>query len=148
MLDDLLNDVYSKELCVLFTRGSHHRTISVILVTQNLFHKGKHCPDILLNAKYLVLLKNVRDKNQFTHLNRQVYPENTRSLYKPYVDATHRPNGYFLLDLPQESEDRLRFRTNVFPSEYHPIIHATDIEDVEAGKFELSRSFRSKNNST
>jgi len=33
ILVDLLNDVYSKQLCDLFTRGSHHRNISVILTT-------------------------------------------------------------------------------------------------------------------
>jgi len=65
VLDDLLNDVYSKEVCNLFTRSSHHRNISVILITQNLFHQGQHCWDISLNAKYLVLLKIVRDKNNF-----------------------------------------------------------------------------------
>jgi ABC-type dipeptide/oligopeptide/nickel transport system ATPase subunit len=80
ILDDLLNDVYSKDVCVLFTRGGHHRNMSVILITQNLFHQRKHCRDISLNAKYLVLLKNVRDKNKFTHLARQVYPENSSSL--------------------------------------------------------------------
>ena len=46
ILDDLLNDVYSKHLCELFTRGSHHRNISVILITQNLFHQGRFCRDI------------------------------------------------------------------------------------------------------
>lgn len=63
ILDDLLNDVYSKEVCDLFTKGSHHRNISVILITQNLFHQGRYCRDISLNAKYLVVFKNVRDKN-------------------------------------------------------------------------------------
>jgi len=38
MLGDMLNDVYSKQLCDLFTRGSHQKNISVILITQNLFH--------------------------------------------------------------------------------------------------------------
>jgi hypothetical protein len=140
ILDDRLNDVYSKELCVFFTRGSHHRNVSVILITQNLFHQGKHCRDISLNAKYLVLLKNVRDKNQFTHLARQVYPENSSSLYKAYLDATQRHHGYLLLDLSQDSDDRIRFRTNVFPSEYPPIIYAADVDDVEADKGKLSRS--------
>jgi len=65
ILDDLLNDVYSKQVCDLFTKGSHHRKISVILITQNLFHQRHYCRDISLNAKYLVLLKNVRDKKQF-----------------------------------------------------------------------------------
>ena len=95
IIDDLLNDVYSKQVCDLFTKGSHHRNISVILNTQNFFHQGRYCRDISLNAKYLVLLKNVRDKNQFMYLARQVYAENSASLYKAYLDATKRPvTGY------------------------------------------------------
>ena len=38
ILDDLLNGAYSDKVCDLFTKGSHHRNVSVILVTQNLFH--------------------------------------------------------------------------------------------------------------
>ena len=43
ILDDLLNDVYSKQVCDLFKKGSHHRNISVILITQNLFDQGSYC---------------------------------------------------------------------------------------------------------
>jgi ABC-type dipeptide/oligopeptide/nickel transport system ATPase subunit len=57
ILDDLLDVAYSKEVCNLFTKGSHHRNISVILINQNLFHQANYCRDISLNAKYLVLLK-------------------------------------------------------------------------------------------
>jgi len=46
ILVDLLNDVYSKEVFDLFTRGSHHRNISLILITQNLFHQARFCIDI------------------------------------------------------------------------------------------------------
>ena len=88
ILDDLLNDVYTKQVCDLFTKDSHHRNISVILIIQILFHQGRFCRDISLNAKYLVLLKNVRDKSQLMCLARQVYPENSASLYKAYLDAT------------------------------------------------------------
>ena len=116
ILDDLLNDVYSKHVCDLFTKGSHHRNISVIQFTQNLFHQGRFYRDISLNAKYLVLLKNVRDKNQFMLLARQVYPENSNSLYKAYLDATRKPHVYLLLDPSQDTDDRLRFRTNIFPN--------------------------------
>jgi len=38
ILDDLLNYVYSKAVCNLFTKGSHYRNISAILISQNLFH--------------------------------------------------------------------------------------------------------------
>ena len=51
ILDDLLNDVYSKHVC--------DRNISVILIRQNLFHQGRYCRDVLLNIHYLVALKNV-----------------------------------------------------------------------------------------
>jgi hypothetical protein len=68
ILDDLLNEVYSKDVCVLFAKGSHHRNISVILITHNLFHQGRFCRDIGLNAEYSVALKNVRDKSQFQYL--------------------------------------------------------------------------------
>ena len=80
ILDDLLNEVSSKEVCHLFTKGSRHRNISVILITQNLFHQARYCRDISLNAKYIVLLKCIRDKHQFTHLARQVYQENCWTL--------------------------------------------------------------------
>jgi hypothetical protein len=124
ILDDLLNDVYSKEVSMLFTRGSHHRNISVILITQNLFHQSRHSRNISLNAKYLVLLKNIRDKFQFIHLARQVFPEDSEGLYRAYLDATKKPHGYFVLDLSQDTDNRLRFRTNIFPEEYPPVIYA------------------------
>ena len=88
ILDNLLDEVYSEELCRLFTKGSHRRNINVILITQNLFHQGRYCRDISLKAKYIVLLKNIRDKHQFTLLARQVYSEDSASQYGEYLDAT------------------------------------------------------------
>jgi len=88
ILDDQLNNVYSKQVCELFTRGSHHRNISVILINQNLFHQGCFCRDISLNAHYMVAFKNVRDMKQFMYLASQVYPEDSVGLYNAYLDAT------------------------------------------------------------
>jgi len=142
ILDDLLNDVYSKQVYDMFTKGSHHRNISVILIIQNLFHQGRYCRDISLNAKYLVLLKNVRDKNQFMFLARQVYPENSASFYKAYLDATQRPHGYLLLDLSQYTDDRLHLRTDIFPTE-KTIAYSPPISD-EASEIELTRPSRTQ----
>jgi len=41
ILDDLLNEVYSRAVCDLFVKGSHHRNLSVILITQNVFTKPR-----------------------------------------------------------------------------------------------------------
>ena len=135
ILDDLLQHVCSKDVCDLFTKGSHHRNTSVLLLTQNIFHQP-HTFETSLNAKYLVLLKNVRDKNQFTFLARQVYPEHSQSLYDSYKNATLRPHGYFILDFAQDTDERLRFRTHVLPDEGPPIVYAP-IND-ETDKVQLS----------
>jgi hypothetical protein len=137
ILDDLINEAYCQDVCNLFTKGSHHRNASVILITQNLFHQGARCRDISLNAKYLIILKNVRDKNQFTFLARQVYPESPDSLYKAYLQSTVKPHSYFVLDFAQDTNNHLRFRTGIFPEE-HTAVYAA-IEDEE-DKEKLSRT--------
>jgi hypothetical protein len=46
ILDDLLNEAYSRAVCDLFTKGSHYRNLSVILITQNSFYQAPHCRDV------------------------------------------------------------------------------------------------------
>ena len=116
ILDDLLNEVHSKDVCDLFTKNSHHRNISVILITQNLFHQGSFCRNISLNAKYSIALKNVRDKSQFQYLARQVHPEDSDSLYKAYLDATETARlSYIRFRTTQTTAGGIEpsFRTNI-----------------------------------
>ena len=137
ILDDLLTYISSKQVCEMFTRGSHHRNISVILITQNLFHHGRFCRDVSLNAHYIVALKTVRDKKQFMYLDSQVYPEDSLGLYNAYLDATQEPYGYLLLDLKQNTNDRLRFRTHIFPDEILALTIYSYVGD-EASEDELT----------
>jgi len=104
----------------------------VILLTQNIFHQSAFCRDISLNAKYLVLLKNARDKNQFTFLARQVFPEDSPSLFKAFRNATGLPHGYFILNFAQDTDYRLRFGTNVFPDEGPPAVYAPIDDETES----------------
>ena len=77
VLDDLMNEeIEDKKLLNLFTVGSHHRNISVIYLTQNIYEKGKYARSISLNAHYLIIFKNRRDEAQIMHLSRQIYPHN------------------------------------------------------------------------
>ena len=94
ILDDLLNDAYSKDVSNKFTKGSHHRNFSVILIIQNLLHHGKYCRDISLNAKYIVALKNVRDRDQLSHLARQVLAHESKGLLQAYLHDTVAFHGY------------------------------------------------------
>ena len=101
VLDDLMNFAYSTKVSQLFTKGSHHRNISLVLITHNLFHQDPSSRDISLNTKYIVAFKNPRDKTQLVHLARQVYPGNISSFHKTYLDICKDPHSYLFLDLTQ-----------------------------------------------
>lgn len=113
ILDDLMREA-DGSVVDLFTKGSHHYNLSVIFVTQNIFNQGKGRRDISLNAHYIVCFKNPRDRQQISHLSKQIYPENPKYIQEAYNDATFKPFGYLLFDLRQTTPDIIRFRTNIF----------------------------------
>ncbi len=113
VIDDYFLEVANnKQVLSLFSRG-RHLNISIILLSQNLFHQGKYARDMSLNMDYIVLFKNVRDASQIRHLAQQMYPEYRDFLISAYRDATKQPYGNLFLDLKSSSEDVLRVRGNV-----------------------------------
>lgn len=118
ILDDLMLEAYNKNVCELFTKGSHHRNLSIILTTQNVFHQGKYARDISLNCKYLVFFKNPRDQSQISPLARQIYPENSVELIRVYKEATQKPFNYLLFDLTQTGSELTRFRSDIFSKDF------------------------------
>jgi hypothetical protein len=121
VLDDLMHQVVQhKDMELLFTQGTHHRRVSVILITQNLFPKGKHARTIALNTWYLVLMKNLRDISQVGILGRQLYPGKVNGFMKAYQDAL--TYGYFIVDMSPHAEDQYRLRTRILPGE-DPLIY-------------------------
>jgi hypothetical protein len=113
IIDDLMREA-DGSVIDLFTKGSHHRNISVIFITQNLFHKGKAQRDVSLNSHYIVIFKNPRDAAQVSFLARQIAPDNPRFIQEAYKDATSAAHGYLLLDLKQGTDDSVRVRTDIF----------------------------------
>lgn len=118
IIDDLMRESSSTGSIVdIFSKASHHHSLSVIFITQNVFHQGKGQRDISLNSQYIVLFRNLRDRSQIQHLSRQLCPENSRFLQEAYWDATSKPFGYLLLDLKQTTPDNCRYRTSIFPDD-------------------------------
>ena len=97
--DDLMDSAYNTKGSKLFTKGSHHRNISFVLITQNLFHQGSSSRDVSLNSKYIVVFKNPRAKTQIVHLTGHVYTENIPSFLKTYLEACKETHSYLFLDL-------------------------------------------------
>jgi len=111
-----LSDI-NQVVAYIFTKISHHRNISILHLTQNLFDKNKYARTISLNAHYIVLFKNPRDASQFAMLARQMYPNASKFALEAYRDATERPFGYLFVDLKPDQDERCRLRTNIFPDE-------------------------------
>ena len=106
VLDDMM-DCLEEGVVDLFTRGSHHKNISGIVVTQNVFHQSRFQRTISLNTHYMILFKNPRDTSQIQHLARQMYPKDPEYLVQMYERVmTLGPYSYLFIDLRQETLDK------------------------------------------
>ena len=74
--DQMIYASKDKRIVNLFTRGSHHRNLSVSYIVQNLFHQWKGSGSISLNSHYLVLFKNPRQIANFDSRQANVSREN------------------------------------------------------------------------
>ena len=115
--DQMLEASKSEQLERIFVQGSHHRNLTVVLIMQNIFEKGKAMRTSNLNANYLVLYKNPRDKGQVGILGRQLYATKWRQFVAALEDATSKPYSYLLVDLRPETPDDYRLRANIFPTD-------------------------------
>ena len=91
---------------------------------QNLFISSPEFINISRNSHYLFLTKSPRDKSQISTLAKQISPGNNSYVTESYKDATKKPYGYLLLDFTQKSEEKIRLRTNIFPSEAPQKVYA------------------------
>ena len=70
-----------------------------------------------LNSHYIVLFKNARDATQVANLARQMYPDKSEFMIEAFKNAASAPYGYLMIDLKQETDDKLRLRTGIFPGD-------------------------------
>lgn len=89
---------YSTRVNELFTKGRHHRNISLGLMTLNVFHQGTPSRNISLN-KCIRVSKDPRAKTDFVHLARNIYPENISSSHETYLDTCRDAHNYLYLDI-------------------------------------------------
>jgi hypothetical protein len=122
IIDDMMREADGR-VVDLFSKGSHHRSLSVIFITQNLFHQGKGSRDMSLNSHYVVCFKNPRDRAQISHMSRQVYPQDPKHVQEAFANATQEAHGYLLFDFKQSTPDTHRLRTKIFPNDGCTIVY-------------------------
>ena len=88
VVDDLYQEASKeKDFNNLFTKISRHLGVTVIFITQNLFHQGGSHRTRNLNVQYLVIFKNPRDQTVVDFLARQAYPNDRMFLIDFFQDA-------------------------------------------------------------
>ena len=123
VLDDLIFQASDHpEVVKIFTQYRHHKNMSVMMLTQNVFHQGKYSRTISLNSNYMVLFKNPRDKLQMNILAHQIFPSQKTFFLESFEDATRDPYGYLILDLTPSCPERYRVRSGLLPEQW-PVIY-------------------------
>lgn len=120
VIDDQLLKLKDLPLAHLFSVGVHHSNLSVIFVTHNLFHQDAQFRLASLNAHYFILFKSPRGVGQINHLARQLFthdPVKSRRLVRAYTEATREPYTYLVLDLKPNTDDAVRLRSHILPTE-------------------------------
>lgn len=124
--DQMAEGVQSKDLMDLFTKGSHHRNLSIVFIIQNLFQTGPVMRTVSLNTQYIIIFKSPRDKSQVRSLGIQMYPTHSEFLVDTFEDATELPYGYLLIDLRPETPDKIRLRTSILPADRTTWVYLPD----------------------
>jgi energy-coupling factor transporter ATP-binding protein EcfA2 len=114
IFDDLMMEATScAAVTELFTRRCHHENLSVALLLQDLFAKGKDRLTMLRSTHYLVVFQNPLDQVINYAIANRVSPANKKVVIKmmQYVQSKYR---YLFLDGKQSSLPEAKFRTDLF----------------------------------
>lgn len=105
-----------KAISALFNGNARHKNMSLIYVSQKLYD-GPDQNRISTNAKYLVLFKNSRFKNESTTLNRQIHPGHP-GIIAAMLEALD-PHDHLLINFePNLRDKRLQYVTNIFQTNH------------------------------
>ena len=77
---------------------SCHQNVSVILLLQNMFPRGKYKTDISQNTQYLALFRSTSDKKQTGIIAERVFDKNRVQFRNAYYKETEKSFGYLLVD--------------------------------------------------
>ena len=117
VVDDFEREAASEDLGQIVRVLSRHNNTSTFILFQCLFPRQRHAREISLNVKFIHVLRNPRENAQIIFLARQLSPQS----YKWIVDAFHKctesPFSAFLVDLDQQRENFLRYRSHYLPEE-------------------------------
>ena len=118
IIDDLADEVSPKLMTALYTKYSHHRHVSCVLLLQNLFFQGlSSLRNLAVNTHYYVLFRSPRDHGSISTMGRQMYGPQYKSFVAAYEDACSEKFGHLIVDSKADTPWQIRLRTRIFPNE-------------------------------
>ena len=111
VIDDMALEV-DDDTAKIFSVGSPHFNVNVIILCQNLFTKNRSFRDISLNSTYHAIFKNPRDKSSIAHFAKQFAPGKSQVVVNLLEEATQKPHSYLLMDYHQETHNDNRIISN------------------------------------
>lgn len=123
--DDLVLEMKDSESAAnMFMRGSHHLNMSVILIEQTLFPKGRSSVSLKQNSHYTVLFKSPSDALGVATLSRQMFPNRGgKFMVDSFHDCTQDPFTYLIVDSKQDTPDDVRLLTRIDDPARHPSVY-------------------------
>lgn len=114
VIDDLMVSAGSSKLVTdLFCNKVQHANLSVLLLLQNLFYHGSERSTLVRCAHYLSVFRNPMDASVPLFLAQKIMPLRRKLFLDIFERATSQPYGYLFIDGKQETDNRLRFRTDI-----------------------------------
>ena len=117
VIDDKISSMGKGEdneiITSLFTVRGHHLHATIVLITQNIFHKNMR--EASISVHYLLLLDQPRDKSSYMVVGRQIFP-GSKFFSEAYVKCVvEKPFGMLFVDLhPKNKYLRTCVRSSIF----------------------------------
>ena len=111
VFDDLMSDISKDDrMTDLFTKGSHHRNLSVIVLMQNFYEP--RTVTMRRNCQYLILGNMPMDLQTIKTMSQRMFPDKPNYMMDMYKEATSTPYGFLVMDLKCTTPDHERLKTN------------------------------------
>ena len=118
VLDDLMSQCSNDQrVADLFTRGSHHRGIFLVYLTQHSFPPSKLSRTVSFNSHYMIIFQNPRDSLVIATLAKQMFLGRTEYLMESFRDATTRPYGCLVIDCHQLTFKNMWLTMTILPGD-------------------------------
>ena len=111
VLDDLMD--LAVDISRLFTQG-RHRNVSVMLLLQNAFPKGKHNTSISRNAQYMVFFRCPADRRQIVIMAERIFDKQKPFFMEMDNEITVKPYSYVLIDNKADTAVHRQIISGVF----------------------------------